>query len=193
MILCSPPGGDGEVDATVLGVAARVGLKRVFRAGGAQAIAAMAYGTESIPKCDKIFGPGNAWVTQAKMLVSQDASGASTGGVTLNADNGLTINDNMTTAGATVLKGNADLTGSGTLTIASGVAVNTTNSALTLGGADLALIGTTNSGSAATSIVTVSTIGLGAGAGTMSISGAELQNITTTNLNIGTPGSGNIT
>ena len=48
------------------------GLDRVFKVGGAQAIAAMAYGTASIPRCDKIFGPGNAWVTAAKMLVAQD-------------------------------------------------------------------------------------------------------------------------
>jgi histidinol dehydrogenase len=48
----------------------------VFKAGGAQAIAAMAYGTATIPKCDKVFGPGNAFVTAAKMLVAQDAAGA---------------------------------------------------------------------------------------------------------------------
>jgi histidinol dehydrogenase len=49
---------------------------QVFKVGGAQAIAAMAYGTASIPKCDKLFGPGNAWVTAAKLLVAQDADGA---------------------------------------------------------------------------------------------------------------------
>ena len=54
---------------------ARPGVEQVFKVGGAQAIAAMAYGTASIPKCDKIFGPGNAWVTAAKMLVAQDAGG----------------------------------------------------------------------------------------------------------------------
>jgi histidinol dehydrogenase len=58
-------------------VAARkAGIERVFKVGGAQAIAAMAYGTASIPKCDKLFGPGNAWVTAAKMLVANDAAGA---------------------------------------------------------------------------------------------------------------------
>ena len=52
------------------------GIEKIYKLGGAQAIAAMAYGTETIPKVDKIFGPGNSWVTQAKMLVSQDAAGA---------------------------------------------------------------------------------------------------------------------
>jgi histidinol dehydrogenase len=60
----------------VLVAARRSGVEHVFKVGGAQAIAAMAYGTESIAKCDKIFGPGNAWVTAAKLLVSQDPSGA---------------------------------------------------------------------------------------------------------------------
>src|SRR5580704_14917847 len=52
------------------------GVQRVFKAGGAQAIAAMAYGTASIPKCDKLYGPGNAWVTAAKLCVAGDAAGA---------------------------------------------------------------------------------------------------------------------
>ena len=52
------------------------GVERVFKVGGAQAIAAMAYGTQSIPKVDKVFGPGNAWVTAAKLLVSNDPDGA---------------------------------------------------------------------------------------------------------------------
>ena len=55
---------------------ARRASSQVFKVGGAQAIAAMAYGTASIPKCDKLFGPGNAWVTAAKMLVAHDAAGA---------------------------------------------------------------------------------------------------------------------
>ncbi|MGH8266479.1 MAG: histidinol dehydrogenase, partial [Steroidobacteraceae bacterium] len=59
-------------------VAARLcGIEQVFKVGGAQAIAAMAYGTESIPKVEKIFGPGNAWVTAAKQLVANDPEGAS--------------------------------------------------------------------------------------------------------------------
>jgi histidinol dehydrogenase len=56
--------------------ARRAGVERVFKVGGAQAIAAMAYGTASIPKCDKLFGPGNAWVTAAKLLVAADPAGA---------------------------------------------------------------------------------------------------------------------
>ncbi len=60
----------------VLVAARKAGVEQVFKAGGAQAIAAMAYGTATIPKCDKVFGPGNAFVTAAKMLVAQDAAGA---------------------------------------------------------------------------------------------------------------------
>jgi histidinol dehydrogenase len=51
-------------------------VRRVFKLGGAQAVSAMAYGTESVPKCDKLFGPGNAWVTEAKLQVSTDPAGA---------------------------------------------------------------------------------------------------------------------
>lgn len=76
IVLCSPPRADGQVDATVLYAARRCGITRVFKLGGAQAIAAMAYGTDSMPKCDKLFGPGNAWVTEAKQQVSVDAQGA---------------------------------------------------------------------------------------------------------------------
>ena len=51
-------------------------MHQVFKLGGAQAIAAMAYGTASVPRCDKLFGPGNAWVTEAKLQVSRDPEGA---------------------------------------------------------------------------------------------------------------------
>ncbi|MBX7202619.1 MAG: histidinol dehydrogenase [Bacteroidia bacterium] len=70
VILCTPPGQNGEVHPAILFAAHLTGIKRIFRVGGAQAIAAMAFGTESIPKVDKLFGPGNAWVTLAKQLVS---------------------------------------------------------------------------------------------------------------------------
>jgi histidinol dehydrogenase len=76
VIMCSPPGSDGEIPAEILAAACICGVERVFCAGGAQAVAAMAYGTETIPRCAKIFGPGNAWVTQAKLQVSQDPLGA---------------------------------------------------------------------------------------------------------------------
>lgn len=70
IVLCTPPARSGKVHPAVL-VAARVaGVRRVFKAGGVQAIAAMAYGTESVPKVYKIFGPGNQYVTAAKQLVS---------------------------------------------------------------------------------------------------------------------------
>jgi histidinol dehydrogenase len=75
-ILCTPPRTDGSADPTVLVAARRGGANRIFKVGGAQAIAAMAYGTESIPKVNKIFGPGNAWVTAAKTIVAADAAGA---------------------------------------------------------------------------------------------------------------------
>ena len=74
--MCTPPARNGGADPAVLVAARKAGIEQVFKAGGAQAIAAMAYGTAAIPKCDKVFGPGNAWVTAAKLLVAQDAAGA---------------------------------------------------------------------------------------------------------------------
>jgi histidinol dehydrogenase len=76
-ILCSPPGLDGTLDPHILYAAQLCGIRKIFKVGGAQAIAAMAYGTARIPKVDKIFGPGNAWVSEAKAQVSGDANGAS--------------------------------------------------------------------------------------------------------------------
>ena len=70
VILCSPAGPSGEIAPEVLYAAQYCGIRRVFRVGGAHAIAAMAYGTESIPQVDKIFGPGNRYVTTAKQLLS---------------------------------------------------------------------------------------------------------------------------
>jgi histidinol dehydrogenase len=75
-VLCTPPRPDGTADPAVLVAARLCGVEQVFKLGGAQAVAAMAYGTESVPKVDKIFGPGNSWVTAAKQLVSADARGA---------------------------------------------------------------------------------------------------------------------
>lgn len=76
VVLCSPARADGRCDEAVLYAARLTGVHRVFKLGGAQAIAAMAYGTASVPKCDKLFGPGNAWVTEAKLQVSADPDGA---------------------------------------------------------------------------------------------------------------------
>lgn len=70
IVLCTPPGKDGKIHPAVLFAASVAGVNRIFKAGGAQAIAAMAYGTESVPKVYKIFGPGNQYVTAAKQLVS---------------------------------------------------------------------------------------------------------------------------
>jgi histidinol dehydrogenase len=70
IIICTPPQKDGNISNVILYVAKLLGLKNIFKTGGAQAIAAMALGTESIPKVYKIFGPGNQWVTTAKQIVN---------------------------------------------------------------------------------------------------------------------------
>jgi len=75
-VLCTPPRRDGSANPAVLVAARLCGVSAVYKAGGAQAIAAMAYGTASIPKVAKVFGPGNAWVTAAKQLVAADPAGA---------------------------------------------------------------------------------------------------------------------
>jgi histidinol dehydrogenase len=75
-LMCTPPRPGGNADSAVLVAARRSGISSVFKIGGAQAIAAMAYGTVSMPKVNKIFGPGNAWVTVAKSIVSSDPLGA---------------------------------------------------------------------------------------------------------------------
>jgi histidinol dehydrogenase len=72
IVLCSPPGADGKIHPAILFAAKTVGVTRIFKAGGVQAIGAMAYGTESIPQVYKIFGPGNQYVTSAKQLVSRE-------------------------------------------------------------------------------------------------------------------------
>ncbi|MEP7314224.1 MAG: histidinol dehydrogenase [Pseudomonadota bacterium] len=75
-VLCTPPGQDGKANAAVLVAARLCGIDTVYKAGGAQAVAAMAYGTGSIPKVDKIFGPGTALTTAAKQIVAADPDGA---------------------------------------------------------------------------------------------------------------------
>lgn len=74
--LCTPPGRDGRVHPWILCAARLCGITDVFKVGGAQAVAALAYGTATVPKCDKLFGPGNAFVTEAKLQVSRAADGA---------------------------------------------------------------------------------------------------------------------
>ncbi|MCE7864442.1 MAG: histidinol dehydrogenase [Bacteroidetes bacterium CHB5] len=71
VILCSPPDKQGKINPAIIFAAHLTGVSKIFKVGGAQAIAAMAYGTESIPQVIKIFGPGNQYVTKAKQLVSQ--------------------------------------------------------------------------------------------------------------------------
>jgi histidinol dehydrogenase len=72
IIVCTPPTENGSVDDTILYIAHELGIKQVFKVGGAQAIAAMAFGTETIPNVYKIFGPGNQYVTVAKQLVQME-------------------------------------------------------------------------------------------------------------------------
>lgn len=76
VVLCTPPRKDGSADPAVLCAARRCGIGTVYKVGGAQAIAAMAFGTETIGKCDKLFGPGNAYVTEAKRQVALLEGGA---------------------------------------------------------------------------------------------------------------------
>jgi histidinol dehydrogenase len=75
IVLCSPPKANGFIDPFVLAAASMIGIDEVYKVGGAQAIAALAYGTETIPKVDKIFGPGNRYVAAAKQFVSTDPDG----------------------------------------------------------------------------------------------------------------------
>jgi histidinol dehydrogenase len=76
VVLCTPPDKLGRVSPAILAAASRCGVSQVFKVGGAQAIAAMGLGTESIPACAKLFGPGNAWVTEAKQQIAAMAGGA---------------------------------------------------------------------------------------------------------------------
>src|SRR5690606_621969 len=71
IILCTPPNKEGNIHPAILYAADLVGIDKIIKAGGAQAIAAMAYGTETVPKVDKIFGPGNQYVTAAKQLATK--------------------------------------------------------------------------------------------------------------------------
>ncbi|WP_374319089.1 histidinol dehydrogenase [Pseudoxanthomonas kaohsiungensis] len=76
VVLCTPPRSDGTADPAVLVAARLTGVHRVFKLGGAQAIAAMAFGSESVPGVDKIFGPGNSYVDEAKRQVAQSGAAA---------------------------------------------------------------------------------------------------------------------
>jgi histidinol dehydrogenase len=72
VVLCTPPDKNGSIHPAILFCAQLVGIAKIFKVGGAQAIAALAYGTESIPRVSKIFGPGNQYVTKAKQMVTED-------------------------------------------------------------------------------------------------------------------------
>lgn len=76
IIVCSPPQKDGKVNAFIAWVALKLGVEQIYLAGGAQAIAAMAYGTDTIAKTDKIFGPGNQFVTKAKTIIQSTTTTA---------------------------------------------------------------------------------------------------------------------
>jgi histidinol dehydrogenase len=72
ILLCTPPSKNGSIHPAILYTAKLVGINTIYKCGGAQAIGAMAYGTETIKKVDKIFGPGNQYVTAAKQLIQMD-------------------------------------------------------------------------------------------------------------------------
>jgi histidinol dehydrogenase len=72
IVVCTPPSGNGKVDNVILYLAHELGIRKIFKVGGAQAIAAMTFGTETIPKVHKIFGPGNQYVTVAKQLAQME-------------------------------------------------------------------------------------------------------------------------
>lgn len=74
IIICSPPNQQGLIPAPILVAADLVGINKIYKIGGAEAIGAMSYGTETVPKVDKIFGPGNAYVNEAKMQVSKNTA-----------------------------------------------------------------------------------------------------------------------
>lgn len=74
IVLCTPPAPDGSVNPAILYAARLAGVTRIFTVGGAQAIAAMAYGTETVPRCDKVLGPGNRYVTYAKQRITMDGA-----------------------------------------------------------------------------------------------------------------------
>jgi histidinol dehydrogenase len=74
IVICTPSGSDGKISPLILYTAGLIGLTEIFKVGGAQAIAAMAYGTQTIPKVYKIFGPGNQYVTKAKEMVQEDGT-----------------------------------------------------------------------------------------------------------------------
>jgi histidinol dehydrogenase len=75
VLICTPPQSDGKINPAILYAASICGIRKVYKTGGAQAIAAMAYGTDSIGKCAKIFGPGNSYVSTAKQIVQALPSG----------------------------------------------------------------------------------------------------------------------
>ncbi|MBI3217941.1 MAG: histidinol dehydrogenase [Bacteroidetes bacterium] len=74
VVLCTPPATDGTIHPAILFAASLAGITKIYKVGGAQAIAAMAYGTATIPQVDKIFGPGNQYVTKAKQLINQSGT-----------------------------------------------------------------------------------------------------------------------
>src|SRR5690606_9059098 len=76
IVVCSPPQKDGYINGYIAYVAQLLGIEKIYLAGGAQAVAAMAYGTQTIPKVDKIFGPGNQFVTMAKTIIQSTTNTA---------------------------------------------------------------------------------------------------------------------
>jgi filamentous hemagglutinin family protein len=135
-------------------------------------------------------------VTSGGTLALNSTSGTNAqGAVTVNSASGLTLSDNFTSTGAATFNADSNNDGTGTFTVASGKTVTTGNNALSVTGANIALVGTLNSGTGTTTLLASNggAIGLGAGAGAFSLSGAELQNISAGNLVVGNSTTGDIT
>ncbi len=134
-------------------------------------------------------------VTSGGTLALTSTTGTTAqGAVTVSSANGLTLNDDFTSNGTATLNADSNNDGAGSFTVASGKTVSTGNNSLSITGADIALTGSLSSGTGTTTLLASNggTIGLGAGAGVFSLSGAELQNITAGSLTIGNSTTGNI-
>ena len=148
-----------------------------------------------------VWSTGGGSTFNALVINTNNAFSASqamttdTGGITINSQNGVTFSENVTSAGAVTIDADSDNNGSGTFTVDATFALDSTNNTIQVTADDIVVNGTIDSGSAATTILVSDggTIGVGATAGNMTISGAELQNITATGLTIGDATSGSIT
>jgi len=144
---------------------------------------------------NKIAGTTTLNATGSGKSVTFSGTASTFNGLAVNAENGITVSESLTTAGATVFDADSDDDGTGSFSVASGKTVSTGNNSLSITGADITLTGSLNSGTGTTTLLSSNggTIGLGATAGTLTIDGGELQNITAGNLTIGDGTNGSIT